>query len=266
MQPVDSAPVPPPSSIVSPPVESGASPRVPLGRARLWSLALGTGILAGLVAWLGGEGCIELIKPPRHSLNSRGLILRVTDRREEAAAVAKNAGLAFVLLGAALGSGLGAAGGLARRSRRAAVRAALVGLAVGAGAAGGMSLVILPAYNAYMQRNPDEAFRDLGLSLLVHAGIWSAVGAAGGLALGLGLGERKLWSRAVEGGLVGAALGAIAYELIGAFAFPAARTAQYVSATWETRLLARLAVTVLAAAGAAMAVSSPRQRPAAPSA
>ena len=115
----------------SPPVESAASPTVPVGRARLWSLALGAGILAGLVSWLGGEGCIELIQPPRHPVNSKGLTLRVTDRREEAVAVAKNAGLAFILLGAALAGGLGAAGGLARRSRRATVRAAWIGLAIG---------------------------------------------------------------------------------------------------------------------------------------
>ena len=51
---------------------------------------------------------------------------------------------------------------------------------------------------------------------------------------------------------------------IGAFVFPAARTSQFVSATWETRLMARLAVTVLAAVGAAIGVSSPRNRPDAP--
>ncbi len=194
-------------------------------------------------------------------MNSKGLTLRVTDRREEAVAVAKNAGLAFLLLGAALGGGLGAAGGLVRRSRRATVRAAWTGLVMGVVAAGLMSSVILPAYNAYQQRHPDEASRDLVFPLLVHVGIWSAVGAAGGLALALGLDERGTLSQAVLGGLVGAAIGAIAYELIGAFAFPAARTSQYVSATWQTRLLARLAVTVLAALGAAIGVSSPRKRP-----
>ncbi len=124
-----------------------------------------------------------------------------------------------------------------------------------------MSLALLPAYNAYKQRHPDEAFRDLVLPLLVHAGIWSAAGAAGGLAFGLGLGERSPLLRTVLGGLVGAAVGAMAYELIGASAFPAARTAQFVSETWETRLLARLAVTVLAAVGTVLGLISPRNRP-----
>ena len=33
--------------------------------------------------------------------------------------------------------------------------------------------------------------------LLVHAGVWSAAGAAGGLAFGLGLGKRAMWPRAL---------------------------------------------------------------------
>jgi len=255
MQPSDSAP----SSI--------ESPTVPMSHARLWAWAMGAGLVAGLVAWLGGEGCIELIKPPRHAVNSKGLTLNVASRWEEAVAVAKNSGLAFLILGAALGTTLGAAGGLARRCRRATVTAAPTGLVMGMVVSGCLSAVILPAYTAYQLRHPDEASRDLVLPLLVHVGIWSGVGAVGGLALGLGLGlglrERGFLIRAVEGGFIGAAIGAAAYELIGAFAFPAARTAQFVSATWETRLLARLAVTVLASAGAAIGVSSPRNRPAA---
>ena len=256
MEPTDSAPTPPSTSIEPPPVASGASPDLRVSRARLWAWALGAGLLAGVVSWLGGEACHELIKPPRHTVNSHGMTLRVTDRREEAAAVAKNAGLAFLLLGAALGGGLGAAGGLARGSRRAAVQATGAGLVLGIVAAGGMSLALLPAYNAYQRRHPDEAARDLLWPLLVHAGIWSAAGAAGGLALALGLGGRGAIPRAMLGGFLGAAVGTVAYELAGAF-FPAARTSQFVSATWETRLMARLAVTLLASGGAAMRVASP---------
>jgi hypothetical protein len=266
MQPIDSDPISPPNSMEVRPEKSGASLAIPVGGARLSTWALGAGVLAGLVSWLGGEACRDLIKPPRHAVNSKGLVLRITDRREEAAADAKNAGLAFVLLGAALGGGLGMAGGFARRSARAASSAGLVGLVAGAVAAGGMSLALLPSYNAYKQRHPDEAFRDLVLPLLVHAGIWSAAGAAGGLAFGLGLGERGALHRAALGGLVGAAIGAMAYELIGAAAFPAAKTAQFVSATWETRLLARLAVTVLAAAGTVLGLTLPREPPAFPAA
>ncbi len=262
MEPTDSAPTPPSTSIEPPPVTPGASPDLPVSRARLWACVLGAGLVAGVVSWLGGEACVELIKPPRHAVNARGMTLRVSDRRGEAAAVAKNAGLAFLILGAALGGGLGAAGGLARGSRPAALRATWAGLVLGIVAAGVMSLALLPAYNAYQRRYPDEAAHDLLLPLLVHAAIWSAVGAAGGLALALGLGGRGPIPRAVQGGFLGAVVGTVAYELAGAF-FPAARTAQFVSATWETRLMARLAVTLLASAGAAIGVTTPpKPRPA----
>jgi len=242
------------------PGEAGDSPVVGGRSAGRWTRTLVAGVVAGLVAWLGGEACLNRIKPPRHAVNSKGLVLNITDRREVAVADAKNAGLAFAFLGASLGAGLGVAGGLARRSDRAAAAAALLGLIVGAAGGAGMSLALLPPYNDYKARHPDEAARDLILPLLVHAGIWSAVGALGGLAYGLGLGVRRWLPRIVLGGLAGAALGTMAYELIGAVAFPAAQTTQFVSATWPTRLFARLAVTILAAAGVALAASEPNKR------
>ena len=122
--------------------------------------------MAGLAAWGGGEACLDLFKPPRHAVNSKGLVLKVTDRREVAVTDAKNAGLAFALLGAALGAAMGVAGGLVRRSVRAGTRAAALGLVAGTAAGAGMSLALLPLYNAYMARNPDEAVRDLILPCL----------------------------------------------------------------------------------------------------
>ena len=118
---------------------------------------------------------------------------------------------------------------------------------------------MLPPYNDYKAQHPDEAARDLILPLLVHAGIWSAVGALAGLAYAFGLGDRRPLVRIMLGGLAGAALGTLAYELIGAAAFPAAQTTQFVSATWPTRLFARLAVTVAAAAGVALAIERAAQ-------
>jgi hypothetical protein len=211
------------------------------------ALTLAAGILSGLVAWLGGEACFGLFKPPVHKVNSRGIVVTVTDRREVAAADAKNASLAFALLGAAVGAAMGAAGGFARRSGRAALVAALVGTVLGAGAGAGMSAALLPRYNAYKEREPDEASRDLILPLLVHLGVWCLIGASGGLAFGIGLDASGALPRLVFGGLIGAAVGTAFYELIGAGAFPAAKTAQFVSATWQTRLFARLAVTVFTA-------------------
>ncbi len=233
-----------------------AAPRV--------KLTLAAGLLAGLVAWLGGEASLNVIKPPRHSVNSKGVVLNITNRREVAAANAKNAGLAFSLLGASLGAGMGLAGGLSRRSTRVAALASLLGLAMGAAGGAGMSLALLPLYNEYQARHPDEAARDLILPLLVHAGIWSGVAAIAGLAYALGLGERRWVPRIMLGGFIGAALGTVTYELLGALVFPAAQTTQFVSATWATRLLARLAVTIASSAGVALAASESRKHAAVP--
>ena len=260
MQPTDSDRIPPTNPMGVPSDEAGELPFVGDGSAWRWTVTLVAGVVAGLVAWLGGEACLNRIKPPRHAVNSKGLVLNITDRREVAIADAKNAGLAFAFLGASLGMGLGIAGGVARRSVRAAAAAALLGLIVGAAGGAGMSLALLPPYNDYKALHPDEAARDVILPLLVHAGIWSAVGAFGGLAYGLGLGVRRWLPRIVLGGLAGAALGTITYELIGAVAFPAAQTTQFVSATWTTRLFARLAVTVLTAGGVALAASEPNKQ------
>src|SRR5262249_32114368 len=90
-------------------------------------------------------------------------------------------------------------------------------------------------------------------------GAWSVVGAAGGLALGLGLGGLGQALRAGLGGLLGAALGATAFEAVGALAFPTEETDQPISKTWVTRLIARVLVAVLAAAGAAVALQAGRR-------
>jgi hypothetical protein len=227
------------------------------GNSRRLVLTLSAGLVAGLLAWIIGEACLGMIKPPLHPMNSRGVTLKVTFPREEATADAQNAGLAFVVLGATLGSGLGLAGGLVRRSRRAMLTAGLLGLALGVTAAALASLALLPAYNAYKARNADEALRDLLTPLLVHGAIWSSIGAAAGLAYGFGLGARSRWLVIAQTAIAGAALATVLYELVGALAFPAAETARFVSTTWQTRLFARLSVALLAAAGAALAAPAP---------
>jgi hypothetical protein len=260
MQPIDFEPIAPPSSAVTSSSEDSHPPGLPVRSGRLWAVTLGAGVVAGLTAWLGGEACHAVFKPPLHAANSRGLILKMTNPREVAAADAKNAGLGFALSGAAVGLGLGVAGALAHRRGAAAARAGLVGLVAGAAAGAGASLALFPAYNIYKARHPDEAASDLILPLLIHAGIWSALGAAGGLAFGLGSGERRTLSRAVTGGLVSAAIGAAGYVLFGALFFPAASTSRFVSEIWQTRLLARLGVAVLVAAAIAASVHEPGAR------
>ncbi len=103
------------------------------------------------------------------------------------------------------------------------------------------------------------------LPILLLGGIWSAVGAAGGLAFGIGMGGRDRILLGALGGLVGAALGTILYEVLGAMAFPIAETGSPIAATSPTRLLGRVMVTLSAAAGAAIMIQgSPKSQAAKP--
>ncbi len=245
-----------------PPGHSSDLPAEPqVASLRLWALMLGFGTLAGLVAWLGGELCLTAFKPPRHAFNSKGIVLQVTDRREEAVADAKNAALAFALLGGAVGASLGAAGGIARGSNRAAASAALFGLAIGV--AGGLcaSLILLPMYNVFKATDPDKASTDMLYPLLLHAGIWATAGIAGGLAFARGFGVKGISTTALMGGMIGVAIATVAYEMTGVAFFPEAQTTQFISTTWQTRLFARISVAILAALGIAIAIADPRSRP-----
>ena len=118
----DSDPIPPPSPIAIPTGEAGTSPVVPVRPAALWALVLGAGVLVGIAAWLGGEASKSVIKPRLQEGTSRGRTIRVASRHDQAVADAKNAGLAFALLGGLLARGWAWRAGLARRSGRAADR------------------------------------------------------------------------------------------------------------------------------------------------
>jgi len=92
------------------------------------------------------------------------------------------------------------------------------------------------------------------------------VGAAGGLAFGIGLGGRDRWVKSLVGGLLGAALGTVAYEVIGAVAFPTDKTELPISLSPRTRAMLHLLVAVMAATGSALALglSSTRRSTEAP--
>jgi hypothetical protein len=226
--------------------------------AWLWSLTLAAGVLAGIASWIGGEALQNVVKPRLREASSKGRNIKVASRHDQSIADAKNAGMAFALSGGLLSAGLGVAGGLARRSGRASARAGLLGLVLGTAAAAGSAAVVLPYYNTYKEQHPDEVAQDLVAPLLVHVVILSAIGAASGLTFGIGLGTRSRWLRCLSGALAGAAAGAIAHDLIRAAVFPLANTAPIVAESRLGRLLARLVVAFMAAAGAAVAAGEPR--------
>ena len=214
-----------------------------LNRAR-WLLAL-AGLVAGLAAFGIGEMLLELIPAKSVGIPTMGQIVTAPTAETANVAVTRNGAVAFGLLGACLGGFLGIAGGLAQRSASALVVAGLVGSILGLALATGASLALIPFFLKTMPVHPEY---DLVLPMIMHASIWGLTGAAAGLAFAVGLGEPRLIGRALATGFVGAVLGTIAFELIGAAVFPLASTGEPISTTWPTRLLARLLVTLVTAA------------------
>ena len=224
-------------------------------RGLLWLLALTAGLMAGVASWLAGE--TESCKSPRRRSWFRAWGGSRSKRRSLTVRVAEQqtAIRVFGVFGAVTGLALGLAGGLAGYSTKRAGIAAGVGLVVG-GIVGALApLVVLPIF--YLAGGP--ASDDMIPPLLMHAGVWMGVGAAGGLAFGIGLGGRRRVFAPLLGGAVGAVIGAIVYEFVGAIAFPLAMTASPISTTWESRLLARLLVAFFAAVGIALAVADRRE-------
>ena len=89
-------------------------------------------------------------------------------------------------------------------------------------AGAGVAWFLLAIYYRIVNRDVD----DLILPLLTHGGIWGTVGAVGGLAFGIGRGERRQLLAAILGGLLGALAATLLYEVIGGLAFPLAKTTQ----------------------------------------
>jgi hypothetical protein len=217
---------------------------------RVWALALTAGLIAGFASWLIGESLHGRFAPPDARTGVRLSPEQIQSRRKaiDASLVLEGA-VAFGVLGAVTGLALGLAGGCARGSARAALIAATAGTILGGAAGAIIPRILLPIY--FRLYNPDRD--DLGLSVVIQCGNWSVIGAAAGAAFGIGLGDRGRALRTLVGGLLGAVAGALAYEMGGALAFPLGGTTGALSATWVTRLFARLAVTIFTSAGAAIA-------------
>ena len=82
----------------------------------------------------------------------------------------------------------------------------------------------------------------LPLLFLTHLTILAGVGAAGGLALGWSLGDRKVIVRCMIGGIVGALVGTLAFEVINFVAFPNMRTFEPVPVKTIPRIIMHLLV------------------------
>jgi hypothetical protein len=226
----------------------GISPRRLILSATFWA------VLAALLSFGAGEAKLLDAAAKRERFVAAGRSIEwSTPATKEAAAQVTSSRLQ-ALFGGLFGLFLGSLGGWARRSLPAAFVAGLVGAGAGAAAGAAASYFVLPAYARYRQMHDG----DLAASLLMHVALWAGIGAAGGLALGLGLGGRLRTCQSALGGLVGAIGGALLFDVLGAFIFPLEETGLPTSSSARTRLLARLLVAILAAAGAAWAACQTR--------
>jgi hypothetical protein len=228
---------------------TGAFPD-PSRRALVLS-ALLSGVLAAVISWGVGESKGFDARAKRGRFRT---VLGPVEGMEPAAKLAAERVTStrlHAIFGGLLGLFLGVAGGVARRSIGSALVAGLVGAGLGASLGGGAAYLVVPAYARYRQINGG----DLMGSLLMHGVLWAGIGAAGGLAMGLGLGGRLRPLRMAGAGILGAILGILVFEFLGALAFPLDETGSPAATTARARLLARLLVAVPSAVVAAMAAS-----------
>jgi hypothetical protein len=217
---------------------------------RAWCFALIAGVVAGLAGWLGGEAVVDHFAAEGKPINVYGTMVSQPSLASIRAAELKNGMLAFAILGGAVGAFLGLAGGLARGRVRSALLAAAIGLGLGVAAAVATTWAAGLAY----QRWFDAVAENLVATLLFHGVIWSSIGAAGGLAFGIGLGGWGYSARGLLGGFLGGWLGTLLFELTGSVAFPMDRTFQPISISWGSRLTARLAVVLCVTIGTVLAL------------
>ncbi|WP_165225575.1 hypothetical protein [Aquisphaera insulae] len=226
---------------------------------RAWPLVVAAGLLAGLAGFAGGEYAAKVFAP------SLDLPPGIRGDREKAPAEHfrrliesefRTAIASHGTFGALLGLALGAAGGLARRSARAALTSAVIGLPLGAAAGALSASLLVPFYNAHHSApSPENATEEFFLAMGTHGGIWAAIGGVAGLALGLGLGGRRS-ALALVGGVLGALLATVLYELGSPVMFPQQKTFQPLGPIPELRLFGHLATALLVAAGALWAATN----------
>ncbi|RUL89134.1 hypothetical protein [Tautonia sociabilis] len=235
--------------------ETGAGAR-PVRRPP-WVAALAAGVVAAGLSWGAGEVANGLFAPQLLVDPMKGPTAGAASNEDIRRGRVLDATLTYGVQGAVLGLLLGLAGASVGGTGRSGAIGGAAGLAAGGLlGAGGASIL----FSIYLE-NVDPNANDLLFPLAIHAGVWSLVGLAGGLALGLGAGGgRSRIARVAVGGLVGGAIGAAVYEVGGAILFPIAKTSQPIAEEAMARLLAHSVTSVLAALVAAMSLAEPKPR------
>ncbi len=219
-----------------------ATPR-PLVNVKV--LMVGT-LLAVAGAWIATNLAdrFRVIENVERAAGYRGMTRAHPTTTLDIGRAAQNAAVAYGLLGAILSFVLGLTAGcfLGHFSIPRVLAAGVAGIVLGASFGAASSYGLTPIYFNRM------GTADITLSLLVHLGIWTSVGAASGAAFGVGSGTRDVLVRALVGGIAGAALGTILFDISGAL-LPLARTERPLSEVAGTRLVANIVLCLCVASG-----------------
>lgn len=177
-------------------------------------------------------------------------------RRSRDVAETRNTAIAFGTLAAALALSLAWTGGWLAGSRPLPIRLVVgLGMAlVGAGVVAGVTFVTVPLF--YEHENPETGLLVPGL---IHGAFAAVVGLVGGLALGLGRGGWKAAVMGGAGGLFGAIIGVVVYEMIVSVAFPLIRLESPLPPETVPHLLLHLTI-VLPVAFLAASFAHPKGR------
>ncbi len=252
--------LPDPNSAASEPSPSGQTEEVvPAHRGRrqsgkILALSVVAGLAAGLLAWAIGETRVVNAGPVQKQVKVMAFMTTQVTHEARLEGVRLDATKANAIVDGLTGLLLGLIGGVVVGSGRRAALAGGVRLVVGGLAGAVLTWATMPLFEEW--RAPDTAA--VLPSLVMHGLFWMPAGVAGGLALGLGLRDRI--GLAVAGGVMGALLATLLYEVVGALVFPLASTGEPVSTTWLTRLLARLLLATFTAVAAALALAPRRPK------
>jgi len=232
----------------------------PCSRNRIWAFALAAGIATGIAAWLAGELAHDFFRPRLYEIQALGLKAMKPSRESLSAANLANGTLVDVLLGGMIGLIFGYAGGLACRSPWRGIKVGIPCLLAGALIAAVGSIVLIPL----LSRGPIPDTNDLLTPILIHGGIWMAIGAVGGTAFAWGMNLRRQIPIAAGAACVGGFLASVLYHLIDAGCFPDSDPTEPISHSSLVRFLSMALPALFIAVGAARG-SLGRERGPAPS-
>src|SRR5262249_16129140 len=123
------------------------------------------------------------------------------------------------------------------------ISAAIVGALIGAGVA----RVVLPFF--YRRLAPDP--NDVMTPILIHGGIWTALGAVSAMAFAIGIKARRDFFYIIVNASVAAFSASFLYHTAAEGLFPTANSSEPIATSVAARLLAAATVTTLVAVGAA---------------